>query len=138
MKREVELEAKNSSGLLSHDVQEFKTKLEADVARQLREHAREQDDLIRKEEDRLEQERKVELQEYERALTEQFEAEFKRKQQKISLTRENEERELELTKLRIEQQNQDALDAYRKQCQQKYDKERRVFEEEKKRRLQDI
>jgi hypothetical protein len=31
MKKEVELEAKNSSGLLSHDVQEFKTKLEADV-----------------------------------------------------------------------------------------------------------
>ncbi len=54
MKKEVELEAKNSSGLLSHDVQEFKTKLEADVQRQLREHAREQDELVRKEEDRLE------------------------------------------------------------------------------------
>lgn len=114
MKKEVELEAKNSSGLLSHDVQEFKTKLEADVQRQLREHAREQDELVRKEEDRLEQERKIELQEYERTLTEQFEAEFRRKQQKVALTRENEERELELTKLKIEQQNQDSLDGYRK------------------------
>lgn len=31
MKKEVELEAKNSSGLMSQDVQEFKAKLEADV-----------------------------------------------------------------------------------------------------------
>ena len=33
MKKEVELEAKNSSGLLTHDVQEFKAKLDADVQR---------------------------------------------------------------------------------------------------------
>lgn len=105
MKKEVELEAKNSSGLLNQDVQEFKAKLEADVQRQLREHAREQDELVRKEEDRLEQERRLELQEYERNLTEQFEADFRRKQQKVALTNENEERELELTKLKIEQQN---------------------------------
>lgn len=69
---------------------------------------------MRREEDRLEQQRRAELTEYERNLTEQFEADLKRKQQKVALARENEERELELTKLKIEQQNQDSLDAYRK------------------------
>lgn len=59
--------------------------------------------MVRREEDRLEQERKQELADYERTLTEQFEAEFKRKQQKMTLQRENEERDLELTKLKIEQ-----------------------------------
>ena len=58
---------------------------------------------MRKEEDRLEQERQLELREYEAALTQQMEADLKRKEQKMTLLRENEERELELTKLRIDQ-----------------------------------
>ena len=61
MKKEVDIEAKNSSGLMSHELQEFKQKLESEVAKQLRDHAREQDEIVRKEEDRLEQERKLEL-----------------------------------------------------------------------------
>jgi hypothetical protein len=46
----------------------------------LKEHERDQQDVIRKEEDRLDKERENELKEYEMLLTEQFEAEFKRKQ----------------------------------------------------------
>lgn len=58
---------------------------------------------MRKEEERLEEERALELQDYENVLTAQFEDELKRKQQKLSIVRENEERELELTRLRIDQ-----------------------------------
>ena len=54
------------------------------------------------------------------------------------MTRENEERELELIKLRIDQLYQDQIESYRKQVQAKYEKERRLFEDEKKKRLNDI
>ena len=62
---------------------------------------------MRKEEERLEEERALELQDYENVLTSQFEDELKRKQQKLSIVRENEERELELTRLRIDQTQQE-------------------------------
>ena len=94
--------------------------------------------MVRKEEDRLDEELDLELRDYENALVEQYEAELKRKQQKMNMLRENEERELELTQLRIDQSLQEQLDAHKRACQQKYEKERRMFEEEKRRRLQDI
>ncbi len=59
--------------------------------------------MLRKEEDRLDEERQIELNEYENALVEQYEAELKRKQQEVKLHIENEEREIELAKLRIDQ-----------------------------------
>ena len=71
-------------------------------------------------------------------LTDQFENEMKRKQQKMNITRESEERELELTKLRIDQSHQEQMDAYKRTISQKFEKEKRMFEEEKRRRLQDI
>ena len=63
---------------------------------------------------------------------------MKRKQQKMNITRESEERELELTKLRVDQSHQEQLDAYKRTISQKFEKEKRMFEEEKRRRLQDI
>ena len=54
------------------------------------------------------------------------------------MLKENEERELELAKLRIDQSHQEKIDQHRRQCQQKFDRERRVFEEEKQRRLKEI
>ena len=97
------METKNSGSMLSHQVQDYKKELESEAQRVLREHQKEQQKLIRKEEDRLDEERQIELQEYENVLVEQYEAELKRKSQKITLLRENEERELELAKLRIDQ-----------------------------------
>jgi hypothetical protein len=94
--------------------------------------------LIRKEEDRLDEERQIELQEYENALVEQYDAELKRKSQKITLLRENEERELELAKLRIDQSHQEQLEGHRRACAQRFEKERCIFDEEKRRRMQDI
>lgn len=52
--------------------------------------------------------------------------------------RENEERELELAKLRIDQNHQELLEAHRRACAQRFEKERRMFDEEKRRRMQDI
>ena len=49
-------------------------------------------------------------------MVEQYEAELKRKQQKITLLRENEERELELAKLRIDQNHQELMEAHRRAC----------------------
>lgn len=71
-------------------------------------------------------------------LSDQYEAELKRKQQKMELAKDTEERELELVKLRIDQMYADQIESYQKQMQTKYEKERRLFEEEKRRRLQDI
>ena len=56
----------------------------------------------------------------------------------MTILRENEERELELTKLRIDQTHQEQTEAYKRSCAQKFEKEKRMFEEEKRRRLQDI
>jgi len=75
--------------------------------RVLREHQKEQQKTLRKEEDRLDEERQIELNEYENALVEQYEAELKRKQQEVKLHVENEEREIELAKLRIDQTHQE-------------------------------
>ena len=124
--------------MLSQQVQEYKQELEAEASRVLRDHQKDQQKLLRKEEDRLDEERQIELREYENALVEQYEAELKRKQQKMTLLRENEERELELAKLRIDQNNQEQVEAHRRACAQRFEKERRMFEEEKRRRMQDI
>jgi hypothetical protein len=71
-------------------------------------------------------------------INDQFEAELKKKQQKLEVAKDTEERELELVKLRIDQMYADQIESYQKQMQSKYEKERRIFEEEKRRRLQDI
>lgn len=102
LKQELEAELKNSGTMLNEQVSDYKKELDSEAQRVLREHQREQQQLVRKEEDRLDEERAIELQEFENALVEQYEAELKRKQQKMSLLRENEERELELAKLRID------------------------------------
>ena len=70
MKQEVEIDAKNSDSMLNQELSEYKVKLETEAQRAIREHAREQDELVSKEEDRLEKERQIELREYEQALTE--------------------------------------------------------------------
>lgn len=56
----------------------------------------------------------------------------------MTLLRENEERDLELAKLRIDQNHQEQLEAHRRACAQRFEKERRTFEEEKRRRMQDV
>ena len=135
MKHDLEMEAKNSGSMLSQQVTEYKAELDAEAQKVLRDHQREQQQQVRREEDRLDEERQHELRDYENALVEQYEAELKRKQQKMSILRENEERELELTKLRIDQNHQEQIDAHRRACAQKFEKEKRMFEEEKRRRL---
>ena len=45
---------------------------------------------------------------------------------------------MELVKLKIDQMYQDQIESYRRQMQAKFEKERRVFEDEKRRRMQDI
>lgn len=45
---------------------------------------------------------------------------------------------MELVKLKIDQMYQDQVESYRRQMQTKYEKERKIFEEEKRRRMQDI
>lgn len=74
------METKNSGSMLSQQVQDYRQELEAEAQRTLREHQKEQQRLIRKEEDRLDEERQIELQEYENALVDQYEADLKRKQ----------------------------------------------------------
>lgn len=54
------------------------------------------------EEEKLEKKRARELKDYEQLLQEQYEADLKRKQQKLLLARENEERELEMVKLKVD------------------------------------
>lgn len=46
--------------------------------------------------------RQAELEEYEETLNKQFEAELRRKQMQISMVREQEEKDLEISKLRID------------------------------------
>jgi len=79
MKSEAQQEAGRAGDKLQFEITEYKTSLEDESSRSLREHQRDADELVRREEDRLERERELELQEYEKALTEQFESEFKRK-----------------------------------------------------------
>ena len=45
---------------------------------------------------------------------------------------------MELVKLKIDQMYQDQVESHRRSMQAKYEKERRLFEEEKRRRMQDI
>jgi len=47
------------------------------------------------------------------------------------MTKDHEEKELEIIKLRIDQQFQDKVEQFRKEVQLKYERERRMFEEEK-------
>jgi predicted phage gp36 major capsid-like protein len=54
------------------------------------------------------------------------------------MTREQEEKELEIMKLRIDQQQQDKVEQFRKEMQNKYAKERRHWEEEKQKKLYEI
>jgi hypothetical protein len=68
-------------------VREFKKQLEAQYAA---------------EEEKAEKKRQREIKEYESMLSDQYEAELKRKQQKMELAKDTEERELELVKLRID------------------------------------
>jgi hypothetical protein len=58
--------------------------------------------MLKEEEDRLEKSRQNELIDYEETLTKQYEAELRRKQQSLALAKEQEEKELELMKLRID------------------------------------
>lgn len=104
----------------------------------MRDFKKQLDQQYTAEEDKLDKKRQREIKEYEQMITDQYEAELKRKQQKIEVARDTEERELELVKLRIDQMYADQIESYHKQMQTKYEKERRIFEEEKRRRLQDI
>ncbi len=45
---------------------------------------------------------------------------------------------MELVKLKIDQMYQDQVESHRRQMQAKYEKERRLFEDEKRRSMQDI
>jgi|LauGreDrversion4_2_1035121.scaffolds.fasta_scaffold462003_1 agmatine/peptidylarginine deiminase len=45
-------------------------------------------------------------------INDQFEAELKRKQQKLEVAKDTEERELELVKLRIDQMYADQIESY--------------------------
>jgi hypothetical protein len=65
MKQEAQQEAGRAGDKLQFEITEYKTSLEDESARALREHQREQDELVRREEDRLEREREIELKEYE-------------------------------------------------------------------------
>lgn len=96
------------------------------------------DSELQLEEDKLDKKRKRDLKEYEQQLNDQFDLEAKRKMQKLQLQRDNEERELEHMKLKIDQMFQDQVESYKKQCQSKYEKERRLFEDEKRKRFNDI
>lgn len=54
------------------------------------------------------------------------------------MTKDTEEKELEIQKLRLDQQFQEKIELFRKETQQKYDQERRLFEEQRQRRLYEI
>ncbi len=60
---------------------------------------------------------------------------MRRKQAKLQIQKDNEARELELQKMRIDQMYSDKLEAYRKEQQSRFDKDRRNFEDEKRKRL---
>ena len=54
------------------------------------------------------------------------------------MTKDTEEKELEIMKLRLDQQFQEKIEGFRKETQQKYDQERRLFEEQRQKRLYEI
>ena len=54
------------------------------------------------------------------------------------MTKDTEEKELEIQKLRLDQQFQEKIELFRKETQQKYVQERRLFEEQRQRRLYEI
>lgn len=114
MKREAQRESGRHGEKVQMEINEYKQQLADETNRTLKEHERDQQDVIRKEEDRLDKERENELKEYEMLLTEQFEAEFKRKQQKLMMYREKEEHDLELSKLRIDKEHQEKIDGHRR------------------------
>lgn len=81
------------------------------------------------EEHRLDRGRQVDLDDYEETLNKQHAAELRRKQQQLEMTKDTEEKELEIMKLRLDQQFQEKTELFRKETQAKYDQERRLFEE---------
>ena len=54
------------------------------------------------------------------------------------MTKDQEEKELEIMKLRIDQQFQDKVEQFRKETALKYEREKRQFEDEKQKRLYEI
>jgi len=54
------------------------------------------------------------------------------------MTKDQEEKELEIMKLRIDQQYQEKVEGFRKETQLKYEREKRLFEDEKQKRLYEI
>ncbi len=75
----------------------------------MRDFKKQLDQQYTAEEDKLDKKRQREIKEYEQMITDQYEAELKRKQQKIEVARDTEERELELVKLRIDQMYADQI-----------------------------
>ena len=67
-------------------------------------------------------------------LRQQFEADLRRRQTKLQLQKDAEERELEIQKLKIDQMYEEQLAEHKRQVQSKYERERRGFEEEKRKR----
>ena len=92
---------------VEQEIQQYKDQLEEEYQIQIREFRKQLDQQFEAEEEKLEKKRVRELREYEKVLEEQYEAELKRKQAKLQLARENEERELDLVKLRLDQMYQD-------------------------------
>ena len=136
IKREVALQS--SSLNVESEIQQYRDQLEEEYELQIREYRKQLEQQMTNEEDKLDKKRSKELKEYENVLQDQFDADLKRKQQKLQLSRENEDRELELVKLRVDQMYQDQLEGHKRQLQCKYEKERRLFDDEKRKRLQDI
>ena len=136
IKREVALQS--SSLNVESEIQQYRDQLEEEYELQIREYRKQLEQQMTNEEDKLDKKRSKELKEYENVLQDQFDADLKRKQQKLQLSRENEDRELELVKLRVDQMYQDQLEGHKRQLQSKYEKERRLFDDEKRKRLQDI
>ena len=119
-------------------IQAYKQELAEEFELQVRELKQQLEQQLVAEEERLEKKRQRELREYELQLEEQHELELKRKQAKAALVKEQEQRDFELAKLKVDQMMQDQLEAFRRQLQQKLDKERLVRDEERRRRVLDV
>ena len=72
------------------------------------------------EEHRLDRGRQVDLDDYEETLNKQHAAELRRKQQQLEMTKDTEEKELEIMKLRLDQQFQEKTELFHKKIQAKY------------------
>jgi hypothetical protein len=68
----------------------------------------------------------------------QADLELARRRREVQARQQNEEREFELSKLRIEQQFQDELEQQRRQLTQKFQDDKQRFEEEKRKKQLDI